>query len=347
MSQTTKIEWADCTFNPWIGCTKVSPACDNCYAEAQMDKRLHKVNWGAGQPRVRTSPANWKLPTMWNELAEKGKFVRCSKCGTREFRRTDIFCSTKGCMSFPECDNNPSRPRVFCSSLADVFDNEVDQHWRKDLWHLFESTPHLDWLVLTKRISNAKKMVPSRWLSHEWPPHVWLGITVCNQAEAERDIPKLLSLPASTRFLSIEPMLGPIDLTTIERTQSPGYFGDCLQWYHQPHGERYTKWNGIDWVICGGESGSNARPSHPDWVRKLRDDCAAAGVPFLFKQWGEWAPAKEGRSVLGKTLTIQGIAPFTDKPKWTQFEDGQQMARIGTKSAGRSIDGHVWNEFPG
>lgn len=122
--------------------------------------------------------------------------------------------------------------------------------------------------------------------------------------------------------------LGPIDLTAIERTQSPGYFGDCLQWYHQPHGERNTKWQGIDWVICGGESGPNARPMRPYWVRTLRNQCYAADVPFLFKQWGEWAP--------NCFLLDDG----------TRDESREWMERMGKKSAGRLLDGEIYNEFP-
>lgn len=337
MSQQTNIEWCDATFNPWIGCTAISPGCQNCYAEAQMDKRLQQVNWGAGNPRKRTSAANWKQPLRWNKLAQKGHFVQCTECGKREFRKWDdsippgglSFCSNPGCLSLSESHSVRARPRVFCSSLADVFDNEVDQLWREDLWTLIESTPNLDWLLLTKRVGNVKEMVPSYWLAGEWPSHVWLGATVVNQEEAERDIPKLLDIPAAIKFVSIEPMLGPIDLTAIERTQSPGYFGDCLQWYHQPHGERNTKWQGIDWVICGGESGPNARPMRPYWVRTLRNQCYAADVPFLFKQWGEWAP--------NCFLRDDG----------TRDESTEWMERMGKKSAGRLLDGEIFNQFPG
>ena len=184
MAENTKIEWATHTFNPWMGCTKVSPACDNCYAETLMDKRMGKVVWGAGQPRVRTGVKNWNLPLKWN----------------REAERTGV------------------RPRVFCASLADVFDNEVDPAWRNDLFDLIDATRNLDWLLLTKRIGNAARMLPSN-TSHtdadgfaELYPHVWLGATVVNQEEADRDIPKLLAVPAAKRFLSIEPMLSHIDI---------------------------------------------------------------------------------------------------------------------------------------
>jgi protein gp37 len=184
----TKIEWAHHTFNPWIGCTKVSPACDNCYAEKSMPAKFQGVTWGAGQPRKRTSEANWRQPIRWNAEAER--------LGVRY--------------------------RVFCASLADVFDKDVPAQWRIDLMKLICETPHLDWLLLTKRIGNASEMLETafRAVHHQregWVdntlPNVWIGATICNQQEADRDIPKLLEVPAAKRFLSIEPLLGPMDIS--------------------------------------------------------------------------------------------------------------------------------------
>jgi len=263
MAENTAIEWADHTFNPWTGCTKVSPACDHCYAESWA-KRSGTVRWGHGEPRRRTTDANWRLPIKWNAQAQ------------REGRRF----------------------RVFCASLADVFDNEVPVQWRVDLFRLIASTPHLDWLLLTKRIGNALPMmreVAQQCGGGEQPmPNVWLGATVVTQAEADRDVPKLLSVPARVRFLSIEPMLGPVDLGR--------FIGACERPEDDPqpieHCERCgCVWNrdephecppGFgprpDWVICGGESGPHARPMHPDWARSLKQQCQAAGVPFFMKQ---------------------------------------------------------------
>ena len=194
MADTT-IEWTDATFNPWIGCTKISPACDHCYASVSTPTRRFGVKWGAGEERRRTAPSNWQLPLRWN--AQHDQF-------------------------FAE---NGRRRRVFCASLADVFDNEVDPAWRADLFALIEATPNLDWLLLTKRIGNVSKMAPASWVGGPvqhgpdpanihggWPANVWLGATICNQAEADRDIPKLLALPVAVRFLSMEPLLGRVDL---------------------------------------------------------------------------------------------------------------------------------------
>ena len=154
MGDTTKIEWADMTFNPWIGCTRVSPACDHCYAADMMDTRYGRVKWGAGEPRSRTSDANWRKPIQWDKTAKKAG----------------------------------ARPFVFCSSLADVLDNEVDPKWRADLFDLIRATPNLVWLLLTKRIGNVEKMVGHY---DNWPANAALGATMANQDEYDRDAVKL------------------------------------------------------------------------------------------------------------------------------------------------------------
>ena len=172
------------TFNPWIGCQEVSPACDNCYAREFMTRKTTWATAWSGD-RFRTSEANWKKPLAWNRKAEKSGV----------------------------------RAKVFCASLADVFDNKTPPEWRDELWHLIADTPHLDWLLLTKRPQNIAKMLPPMALNlyyGAWPwPNVWLGTTVENQEEADRRIPCLLAVPAVKRFLSCEPLLGPVDLTRI------------------------------------------------------------------------------------------------------------------------------------
>jgi len=241
MGEKTSIEWCDKTFNPWIGCTKVSPACDNCYA-AEWDKRYEGgKHWGPKAPRRRTSEKNWNAPLKWD--AEAAKHV--------------------------------VRYRVFCASLADVFDNQVDPAWRADLWELIRSTPNLDWLLLTKRAPNIAKMLPSDWGNGY--PNVWLGTTVENQNEWDARGKQLAVIPAVVRFLSCEPLLGFIQ------------YGDAIK--------------SIDWIITGGESGANYRHAEPDWFRAIRDQCIKAGVAFLFKQWeGTSQPVikKLGRQLDGK-----------------------------------------------
>jgi protein gp37 len=316
MSDTTNIEWADSTFNPWEGCTKVGPGCDHCYAENRNARFAggQAINWGPGAPRRRTTPANWRKPLQWEREAAafQAEHGRCR--------------------------------RVFCASLADVFDNEVDPAWRDDLWQLIQDTPSLDWLLLTKRIGNVFRFLPDGWaLGHGAWPNVWLGATIVNQAEAERDIPKLLALPARIRFLSMEPLLGPVDLTIyhdwLGRSEGGMWCPDCPEdgvgidpdEHHGCQGEVVdaAPYDGIDWVIVGGESGPGARPMHRDWARSLRDQCAAAGVPFLFKQWGEWAPNW-----------------LIDDEDGSETPDSIWMDHMGKKTAGRLLDGAEHNGFP-
>lgn len=310
MTEATKISWADSTFNPWIGCTHVGPGCDHCYAEALMDHRMHKASWGQGRDRIRTSPENWQAPLKWDRAADF--FGECAGCGHRGDTRTwgrDIMRSAataKTCC--PEKSVHRARRRVFCASLCDVFDNEVDPKWRDDLWTVIGATQNVDWLILTKRIGNAKTMLP--WMpeysgpdgqrtSNAWR-NVWLGITVVNQAEADRDVPKLLDVPAHVRFLSVEPMLGPVRLTAFLACY--GHVGPpcCVdkEGFHAAASRHET---GIDWVICGGESGPHARPMELDWAQSLRDQCTAVGVPFLFKQAGGMGPDKGGDLLDGHT----------------------------------------------
>ncbi len=346
MSENTKIEWTDSTFNPWEGCQKVGPGCDNCYAETRNARFAGgtSINWGPDAPRRRTSPANWKLPLKWN----KHEFFQCEDCGTRgEGKQWEDFGPNGGklddgyaCASCGSRSMEPVNRRVFCASLADVFDNAVDPQWRRDLFSLIELTPNLDWLLLTKRIGNVAGMV-SRAKSHDWlagQRNVWLGATIVDQEEADRDIPKLLAVLAAKRFLSMEPLLG---LVTLDRRLIDPLEG-CSQ-----AGQRF-----IDWVIVGGESGPGARPMHPDWARSLRDQCQAAGVPFLFKQWGEhdlsydrsrddpdYQICNRMEKLPGRWINLAGGHGFNG-------ERVHYAHRVGKKAAGRALDGITHDGFP-
>lgn len=337
MAATSQIEWTDSTFNPWIGCTKVSPACDHCYAEVSTPSRTRGIEWGAGKPRQRTSAANWRLPLRWQEA----DFRQCADCGWRGEVDTLQDDTCPGCGKHERL--NPARRRVFCASLADVFDNDVDPQWRADLMHLILRTPSLDWLLLTKRIGNANVMLERAVADfsggHSWEycwdkcfRHVAIGVTICNQAEADRDIPKLRRVLAAVRFLSVEPMLGHIDLFTAATIGREANAGDVRQ--------AGSPW--IDWVICGGESGPHSRPMHPGWARSLRDQCAAAGVPFLFKQWGEWGPPAY---VGGGGLTDDQV--LRAETSYMPGAEGiYQMLRVGKKAAGRLLDGAIHDGYP-
>ena len=224
MAEQTIISWADHTFNPWLGCLKVSDGCKNCYAEAFVGGFMHRDVWGpaATHRRERTGAKNWHNVRGWNRKAEAS--------GTR--------------------------PRVFCASLADVFEDHPDCNAaRPDLWTLIRETPALDWLLLTKRPENIRRMLPETWGAEGWP-NVWLGTSIESMDVAER-AEHLRAIPAAVRFVSYEPALGPLD--TFDLT-------------------------GIDWVIVGGESGPSFRPMDLDWARSMRRRCADAGVAFFFKQ---------------------------------------------------------------
>lgn len=325
MAEGTKIEWADHTFNPWIGCTKVSPACDHCYAEAQASRYWPGEQLWAGN-RKRTSANNWRQPLKWNRQAA-------------EFRA-----------------KHGRAPMVFCASLADVFDNQVPDQWREDLWRLIEATPDLVWLLLTKRPQNIRKMLPpfpdtgemeiDPW-GNGWP-NVWLGTTVENQAEADRRIPHLLSVPAAKRFLSCEPLLGPVDLTQYVNIAGGAFIDDPLAGALMADAvEDGAGWVRpcVDWVIAGGESGPHARPSHPHWFRGLRDQCAAAGVPFLFKQWGEWIEGAQTEDTRAAQLAHKAYRAG-DLSRAHFDLGGAQMLRVSKRDNGRTLDGVIHDGRP-
>jgi protein gp37 len=234
MGRTT-LPWVQYTFNPWWGCTQVSPACDHCYAMV-LARRLgqrafgHPVEWGPAGRRGYLSEKGWAGPLAWDRRAQK----------------------------------TGERPRVFCGSMMDVFEGKAEQrpHLAR-LYALIEQTPHLDWLLLTKRPNQARQLGPGRW-----PGNVWIGCTVETQAWAEQRLPHLLSLDCTLRFLSVEPLLGPLDLRPV-LGHGPGR---------------------VNWIVLGGESGSQARgpDGAVDWYRDLRQQCGEAGVPLFFKQWGRF-----------------------------------------------------------
>jgi len=272
MAKDSRIEWTHHTFNPWWGCVKVSPACTHCYAESWAH-RLGSELWGKSAPRRFFAKDYWHQPFKWNNEAQR----------------------------------TGERRRVFCASMADVFEGRAElNEWREKLWPLIEQTDWLDWLLLTKRPQNVERMVP--W-GNTWPANVWLGTTAENQKYADSRIPKLLAAPARIRFISAEPLLGSLSI---------------------------QKWTGIDWVIAGGESGHQARPTDPVWVRSLRDECRESGVAFHFKQWGHWAPKLPPGISARQKLQLGS----DDKGQSTLYA-------IGKNAAGRMLDGRTWDQIPG
>jgi protein gp37 len=273
MGKDSKIEWTHHTFNPWRGCAKVSAGCANCYAETLSHRNPAVLGeWGPNGTRVIASESMWREPVRWNrEAAAAGE-----------------------------------RRRVFCASLADVFEDRPElQAPRARLYEMVIRCDSLDWLLLTKRPENAARL----WAQAStdvfgdmynnppiWSTNVWLGTSVEDQRAADERIPHLLKVPAAVRFLSCEPMLGEVGL----------YRGGWLflRPPQPPPGSHTYHGRGIDWVICGGESGPNARPMHPRWAQSLRNQCAGDGVPFFFKQWGEWDSngRRVGKSIAGRLL---------------------------------------------
>jgi protein gp37 len=280
------------TFNPWWGCLKVSPGCEHCYADA-LARRYGFDVWGPAKTTSRRmmSENYWKQPRKWNKDAEA----------------------------------DGVRRRVFCASMADVFEDHPDvEAARKRLFNLILETPNLDWLLLTKRPENILRFLPETWGGNVLP-NMWLGTSVENQVQADTRIPELLKVPARVRFLSCEPLLGDINLGLLGTL--PGQLtGGAYRLAHQY----------IHWVIVGGESGPQARPMHPEWARSLRDQCQAAGVSFFFKQWGEYAPVHDLR------CSEPGIAGR----RWHTFDPDTSVCHVGKARAGRLLDEQEWNEVP-
>ncbi|HMM95338.1 phage Gp37/Gp68 family protein [Phycicoccus sp.] len=339
MGDGTNIEWTDATWNPATGCTRVSPGCDHCYIDRTPPFRMngrafHKEGVG-GSTGVLLHPDRLDQPLRW------------------------------------------TRPRrVFVNSLSDLFHDDIPDEFIAEVFAVMALAPRHTFQLLTKRhgrlrslltnpcvidgpsgpltfedvVRNVAWNMRNRWLAEHpgkvpsfpkgdafaWPlPNVWVGVTVEDQTRADLRIPALLQTPAAVRFLSAEPLLGPVDLTRwLDVEVECGRRPDAL-----------------DWVIAGGESGPGARPMHPDWARSLRDQCTAAGVAFLFKQWGEWAP------VPADTDGAVGFTPrgfFTSKieyssdrfPSGSTTPVGELIKRVGKKAAGRELDGVTHDGYP-
>lgn len=336
MGAETGIEWADATVNVWEGCTKVSPACKNCYAETNSPVRAMEMRIGEAL-QVEPSADGKRRLKMWGVRGfryETTNWEGQLRALNRKAKRGHIKLTDSGATF--------ERPRVFINSLADTFEDWLGPVYqlkdgkpvvvaqslddvRARFFRVAEECTELDLLLLTKRPENVLRMVPLHWLKMDgkWPSWIWIGTTVEDQEHADKRIPELLKVPAKVRFLSVEPLLGEVDLGRAYEV-SPAN-GGTLAYPLEVNDGQYGR---IHWVIVGGESGTNARPMHPDWVRKVRDQCAAAGVPFFFKQWGEWLPS-DGES-------DQEMHVWPD----------QTMAKVGKKNAGRVLDGREWSDVP-
>lgn len=327
MGDNTGIEWTDATWNPTTGCTKVSQGCKHCYAERDWPRLVH-------------------LP------AYQG----------REF--TDVACH-------PERLDQPLRwrkpRRIFVNSMSDLFHESVPDEFIDQVFAVMALAHQHTFQVLTKRparmlaymnrlgrsakILEVGARIVGYTLMHDgicladWPiPNVYLGVSVEDQVTADERIPLLLQTPAAVRWISAEPLLGPIDLRFLQPADPPTEI-DALNGTHgviRPHRGICDR---LDWVVAGGESGPKARPSHPDWFRSLRDQCKAAGVPFLFKQWGEWSASWGGGTHL---LYLDGrlVSGHHDHPDAWKHRTAEPMMRSGKKAAGRLLDEVLHDEYP-
>lgn len=279
---TTKIEWADAVWNPITGCTPISEGCANCYAKRMANRLKGRAGYPADDPFRVTIHNRFDEPLRWRKPR-----------------------------------------RVFVCSMGDLFHDDVPHSALDRIFSEMILEYEHTFLVLTKRPERMLEYFNSASLFRNIfdpnirllpSPNLWIGVTAENQARAEERIPILLQIPAAVRFVSIEPMLGQVDLRRAFGTEGP----------------RQTYIEQLDWVICGGETGPGARPVHPDWVRSLRDQCQAAVVPFFFKQWGEWGPY------------ISAPDHFMVK----YWDNGIVSLKTGKKLSGRLLDGREWNEFP-
>ena len=312
MAENTNIEWCDATVNWWVGCTQVSPGCDHCYA-----KRIAAPFWGQKWgPGVSLQRFDGALETL--------------KALDRKAQRL-------------------GRPLVvFHNSVSDMGDKDAPDEWRAAAFQGMADTPNLIHLVLTKRIGNLCQYLQRDKLAADLihAGRVWLGITVCNQEEADRDIIKLIHVPALHRFLSLEPLLARVDLWNVRDFNGHLYSPISTSSIVNPYQQR------IDWVIAGGESGPCARPMHPDWVRLLRDQCRAREVPFMFKQWGEFDLSYDRErddpdcrqcnrvdKQPGRWINLAGGHGFNG-------ERVHYAHKVGKKAAGRLLDGRTWDEVP-
>lgn len=363
MADKTGIEWTDSSWNPIVGCSIVSAGCTNCYAMQFANRLLDKPDSHYhGTTRVVNNNAVWT--------------------GKVALAHDDILTQPL----------QWKRPRkIFVNSMGDLFHESVPDAWIDQVFAVMALAPQHTFQILTKRSKRMRdycngsvrkglivdneaisSFAPRRYEDRKaWPyplPNVWLGVSVENQDHADARIPDLLQTPAAVRFLSCEPLLGAVDLNRVTLSHEPKHYINCLDgWMSKSLGGGHfehapTDTDVIDWVIAGGESGKGARPMHPDWIRNLRDDCIAAGTPFFFKQWGEYAPMfphypeeyglEDEYQEVNLGFPKEGIM-YRDGYFYNGIEHQAHVnsgafwiERIGKKKAGRLLDGVAWNQFP-
>jgi Bacteriophage protein gp37 len=366
MADKTHIEWADATWNPILGCTRASEACRNCYAEIMASRFSGPGQWGEGLARIVDTPT--------------GKDHRWT--GEVRFREDMLDTSLRW--------RKPRR--IFVCSTSDLFQERVPDEWIDRVFAVMALAPQHTFQVLTKRPERMRDYLRTRagdWMvvwpdanppgrlrisRHEqrlamrgagWPDailrpsfplaNVWLGVSVEDQATANERVPLLLETPATVRWASYEPALGPVDWDDIVIPRSVGEDHFSALFCEDPGEDAEFKGATLDWIVMGGESGPGARPMHPDWARQTRDQCAAAGVPFLFKQWGEWEVSLD-RNRDDPDWRADYRRDYGDegKSRWLNLAGGRGfhgerfhvMRRVGKKHSGRLLDGVLHDAYP-
>lgn len=321
----TAIEWTERTWNPIVGCSVVSPGCTNCYAMRQA-ARIARMNPGLEHYRALTEPS--KAGPVWTG---------------------NIALAPDHILTEPLRRRKPTT--YFVNSMGDLFHENVPDEWIDRVFAVMALCPQHTFQVLTKR---SKRMLSYilRGADATWPlPNVWLGVSTEDQSRADERIPDLLDTPAAVRFVSAEPLLGPVVLTAIKqgtglRDALGGVAYEAGPMHREHHGEPR-----LDWVIVGGESGPSARPMHPDWLRALRDQCQRHGTAFFFKQWGEWVQCHEDSGEFQADEDTYGPKVAWNMPERltirTQGAAGADAwGKVGKARAGRQLDGRTWDQMP-
>lgn len=361
MASNSKIEWTESTWNPLVGCTKVSQGCKHCYAMTMAARIANAAQRFLRDGKVLTDVQNAYLRVVRWERGGMDAADFYDKALPQWNNRVELIESV---LMAPLRAKNPKV--YFVNSMSDLFHEAVSFEFVDKVFAAMALCPQHTSQVLTKRPERAAEYFAIEdtaariglateefrgpgYCDWEWPlPNVWIGTSVEDQKTADERIPHLLQVPAAVRFLSCGPLLGPVDLLDLPASYPEEEGGESLNrpllrlnalkgGYWCGPGRFGPETRSVNWVICGGESGHGARPMHPDWARSLRDQCAAAGVPFFFKQVGEWAWSENNDELLtlGSGRLRKGEAE--EWPKWT---------RVGKKRAGRLLDGREWNQFP-